>query len=155
MKLNDLSSDFRDGVLLANFLELLTRKKMQFTKKPSLKIQSIENLSICLKCITGDCGVRLVGIGAEGALGAATRESVTLFSQLDVHEGNVKLILGMLWSLFRRFKIQTISEADKSSEEGLLLWVKGMTVRRLTRAVVTGFCACVLARVRCSEITMA
>lgn len=46
----------------------------------------------------------------------------------DIYEGNVKLILGLLWSLFRRFKIQTISTDNKSSEEGLLLWVKSITV---------------------------
>jgi hypothetical protein len=88
----------------------LTRKKFNFTKKPSLKIQEIENLSICVKYIQNDIGVRLVGIGAE-----------------DVHAGSIKLILGMLWSLFRRFKIQNIEQGDKSSEEGLLLWVKQTT----------------------------
>ena len=110
LKLNALDTDLRDGTLLANFLELLTRKKIQHTKRPAVKIQEIENLSICVNYIQKDVGVRLVGIGAE-----------------DLHEGNVKLILGLLWSLFRRFKIQTIETEDKSSEEGLLLWIKQQT----------------------------
>lgn len=70
--------------MLANFLELLTRKKMQFTKKPSLKIQSIENLSICLKHITGECGVRLVGIGAEGKQANNSIDAKQAFSRAGI-----------------------------------------------------------------------
>jgi len=37
------------------------------------------------------------------------------------------LILGFFWTLFKKFRIQTIKQDDKSSEEGLLLWCKKAT----------------------------
>jgi len=37
------------------------------------------------------------------------------------------MILGFLWSLFKKYRIATIKHEDKSSEEGLLLWVKKTT----------------------------
>jgi hypothetical protein len=42
-------------------------------------------------------------------------------------DGHTKLILGLLWSLFRRMNIENISEEGKSSEDGLLLWIQKMT----------------------------
>ncbi|GAM23904.1 hypothetical protein SAMD00019534_070800, partial [Acytostelium subglobosum LB1] len=40
---------------------------------------------------------------------------------------NKKMILGFLWTLYRKYRIAVISEGDKSSEEGLLLWCKNTT----------------------------
>lgn len=39
----------------------------------------------------------------------------------------MKLTLGMLWSLFKRLRIEVISEEGQSSEMGLLAWLKKMT----------------------------
>ena len=39
----------------------------------------------------------------------------------------MKLTLGMLWSLFKRLRIEVISEEGESSEMGLLAWLKKMT----------------------------
>jgi len=65
---------------------------------------------LALQFLEREMDVKLVGIGAE-----------------DFVDSQTKLILGFLWSLFRKFKIATIKEQDKSSEEGLLLWVAKQT----------------------------
>ena len=45
----------------------------------------------------------------------------------DIADGQMKLTLGMLWSLFKRLRIEVISEEGQSSEMGLLAWLKKMT----------------------------
>merc|ERR1712000_245505 len=112
MRIEDLSQDLSSGVELINFLELLSGKSLnkKYDKKPQMRIQKIQNVHLALKFLESEMDVKLVGIGAE-----------------DFVDSQTKLILGFLWSLFRKFKIATIKEEDKSSEEGLLLWVTKQT----------------------------
>jgi hypothetical protein len=51
---------------------------------------------------------------------------VFLFS-LDIADGQLKLILGMLWSMFRRLKLNVIEVDGEKSELGLLSWIRTMT----------------------------
>jgi cortexillin 1/2 len=46
---------------------------------------------------------------------------------VDIDTRGIKLILGLLWTLYRKFRIAVITHQDKSSEEGLLLWCKNVT----------------------------
>lgn len=110
---DDLKSEFQDGIKLIAFLEIVTGKPIgqRYDKNPVQKIQKIQNLNIALDFIRDKLGnVKLVGVGAE-----------------DIYDGNLKLILGMLWTLFRTLRIVTIKEEGHSSEDALLLWVKKMT----------------------------
>jgi len=109
----DLTTDLCDGVRLNEFLEMLTGRTLKFEKEPSLKVQKIENLAQALNFITKDLGVRLIGIGAE-----------------DLIDGNLKLILGLLWSLFRKVRISAMGgegDAKGSEESSVLKWVREMT----------------------------
>ena len=53
------------------------------------------------------------------------RESDEL--SIDIIDGNLKLILGMIWTLILRFTIADISEEGVSAKEGLLLWCQRKT----------------------------
>ncbi|KAG6332187.1 hypothetical protein ID866_6902 [Astraeus odoratus] len=46
---------------------------------------------------------------------------------VDIIDGNLKLILGMIWTLVLRFTIADISEEGLSAKEGLLLWCQRKT----------------------------
>jgi len=94
------------------FWNFFPKKKITFKydEKPSSRILKIQNLHLALKFLEREMDVKLVGIGAE-----------------DFADHNLKMILGFLWSLFKKYRIQTIKTDDKSSEEGLLLWVKKTT----------------------------
>lgn len=46
---------------------------------------------------------------------------------LDIIDGNLKLILGMIWTLILRFTIADINEEGLSAKEGLLLWCQRKT----------------------------
>eukprot|EP01094_Clydonella_sp_ATCC50884_P018825 TRINITY_DN355_c0_g1_i1.p2 TRINITY_DN355_c0_g1~~TRINITY_DN355_c0_g1_i1.p2 ORF type:complete len:915 (-),score=491.82 TRINITY_DN355_c0_g1_i1:298-3042(-) len=111
LHVEDITTDLKDGTCICHFLEIATGKKLAgWNKKPKMRVHQVENQGIALKHITKDLGVHLVGIGSE-----------------DLADGNVKLTLGTLWSLFRRMNIESISAEGKSSEDGLLLWLQKMT----------------------------
>jgi len=111
LRVNDIRTDLGDGVKLINFLELLSGKKItqKYNLKPPSRIQSIQNLHIALTFL-------------EKVL-----EIKPTSSAEDFADQNLKMILGFLWSLFKKYRIATIKHEDKSSEEGLLLWVKKTT----------------------------
>jgi hypothetical protein len=111
-KVEDISTDMSDGVKLINFLELLTEQKVKqkYVDKPPSRIEKIQNLHIALTFLEKDLGFKSAGASAE-----------------DFADNNLKMILGFFWSLFKKYRIQTIKQDDKSSEQGLLLWVKKTT----------------------------
>jgi hypothetical protein len=67
-----------------------------------------ENVHKALEYIRGR-GIQLLNIGAE-----------------DIVDGNLKLILGLLWMLILRFTIN-INEEGLTAKEGLLLWCQRKT----------------------------
>src|SRR5687768_5375682 len=93
LKINDLVPDLSDGLMLCNLLEILSGKTFadtvgKFNKKPAIRPQKLENLSFALKFIKLE-RVKLIAIGPE-----------------DICDGNLKLDLGLIWTLILRFQIQ-------------------------------------------------
>lgn len=105
-------AELGDGTKLCHFFEILSNKKIptKIELKPTNRIQYIQNLAIALKFLESDLGVRNPGCSAE-----------------DIADVKTKLVLGLLWTLYRKYRIAVITHADKSSEEGLLLWCKNVT----------------------------
>jgi len=112
MQITDISRDMADGIKLINFLELLSDQKLKqkYTEHPPSRIEKIQNLHIALTFLEKDIGIKTAGASAE-----------------DFADGSLKMILGFFWILFKKYRIQTIKQDDKSSEQGLLLWVKKKT----------------------------
>ncbi|KYQ93220.1 actin bundling protein [Tieghemostelium lacteum] len=111
-KIVDVSRDLSDGVKLIYFLELISGKKLnkKYDFEPKSRIQMVQNIVIALKFLEEELKIKVQGVGAE-----------------DFVDFNKKMILGFLWTLYRKYRIAVISEGDKSSEEGLLLWIKNTT----------------------------
>jgi len=109
--ITDITADFSDGIRLILFLELLSNKKIgkKIETDPKSRIHKIQNIHLALKFVE-ELDVQVQGIGSE-----------------DFVDHNKKLILGFLWTLYRKYRIAVIKEGDKSSEEGLLLWCKNQT----------------------------
>lgn len=55
-----------------------------------------------------------------------TNDSVTLFVT-EIVDGNLKMTLGMIWTIILRFAIQDISVEEMTAKEGLLLWCQRKT----------------------------
>jgi len=71
----------------------------------------LENLSTALKFLNSK--VKLVGIGNR-----------------SIFEGNITLILGLLWTIILRFQVQEIEIAGVSGKKGLIMWAKKNTKHR-------------------------
>lgn len=89
LKVSDLSIDFCDGTHLCALVESLQKRKLKpsWNKRPANQHHYLENASKALKAIEDD-GIKLVNIG-----------------NVDIVNGNLKLILGLIWSLIVRYQI--------------------------------------------------
>jgi actinin alpha len=45
----------------------------------------------------------------------------------EIVDGNLKMTLGMIWTIILRFAIQDISVEEMTAKEGLLLWCQRKT----------------------------
>eukprot|EP01133_Synstelium_polycarpum_P010992 gene10992-12802_t len=111
-RIKEVSNDLSDGVKLIFFLESVSGKK--FTKKfdhePKTRIMRIQNLHLAMIFVDEELKIKVQGVAAE-----------------EFVDCNKKMILGFLWTLYRKYRISVINEGDKSSEEGLLAWCKKTT----------------------------
>ncbi|XP_076311299.1 filamin-B-like isoform X3 [Tachypleus tridentatus] len=84
---HDLRTDFCDGLKLLALIEVLQKKKLKKIRKPINQHQYLENVQTALNAMAAD-NIKLVNIG-----------------NTDIVEGNLKLILGLIWSLILRYQI--------------------------------------------------
>jgi Ca2+-binding EF-hand superfamily protein len=110
LKIENLVTDFSDGIKLIKLLEVISNENIKMpNKKPTIRIMKVENVNAALKFVK-EHNVNLVGIGAE-----------------EVVDANGKMILGMIWTIILRFAISDISVEELSAKEGLLLWCQRKT----------------------------
>jgi hypothetical protein len=65
-KIDEMTTDFQDGLHLLAFLEVISGKYFnKYEKNPKIRIQKIQNLDLALKFIK-EQGVNLIAIGPEG-----------------------------------------------------------------------------------------
>lgn len=109
--IENIETDLQDGIKLINLLEIISDDTFPFKyeKKANLRIQKVGNVGHCLNFIKSK-GVHLAGIGAE-----------------EIVDGNLKMILGMIWTIILRFQIQDISLEELSARDALLLWCQKKT----------------------------
>jgi hypothetical protein len=80
-----------------------------------IAFQKLENINTSLQYIKSK-QVKLVGIGPEGTVygGSVLKSS-------DIERGNLKLILGLIWTLILRFQIVDV-DPNKTVRQALLEW---------------------------------
>ena len=112
MSLENCTTDFSDGVKLINLLEEVGKEPIggKYHKAPKMRIQMLENCDIAIKYITQTKKVRLVGIGSN-----------------DIVDKNVKLTLGLIWSVINKFLIEDITVEEATARDALLIWCKKNT----------------------------
>lgn len=63
-QLSDLEADFSDGLRLVSLVEVLSGKKFKHVnKRPNFRTQKLENVTMVLKFLEEDEGIRIVNIG--------------------------------------------------------------------------------------------
>ncbi|KAK2177869.1 hypothetical protein NP493_574g00049 [Ridgeia piscesae] len=90
-------------------LEVISGEQLPKPDRGKMRFHKIANVNKALQFIESK-GVKLVSIGAE-----------------EIVDGNLKMTLGMIWTIILRFAIQDISVEELSAKEGLLLWCQRKT----------------------------
>ncbi|VDL89900.1 unnamed protein product [Schistocephalus solidus] len=89
-EIESIENDFRNGLKLLLLLEVISDEKLPKPERGKMRVHQIANVNKALDFIKSK-GVRLVSIGAE-----------------EIVDGNVKMTLGMIWTIILRFAIQDI-----------------------------------------------
>lgn len=94
--IEDIQNDFSDGKKLITLLEIVGDESLPKPARGNMRIHKVENVGKAMAFIK-EKGVKLVSIGPE-----------------EIVDCNLKMILGMIWTLILRFDIQDISVGGMS-----------------------------------------
>ena len=94
--IDEITEDFQNGLKLMLLLEVISGERLPKPDRGKMRFHKIANVNKALDFIA-DKGVKLVSIGAE-----------------EIVDGNMKMTLGMIWTIILRFAIQDISIEDSS-----------------------------------------
>lgn len=117
LQLNNIQTDFEDGLLFSNLAEQLSGAQLPRLKKSEMRIAKINNVSQVFHFLIHKENIKFVNTSAE-----------------DVVDGNLRIILGLVWTLIQRYQF-TLPDAhnkaggdDKKARSGIestiLAWVK-------------------------------
>jgi hypothetical protein len=110
LSISELETAFENGIVLIALCEILSNTSLgRYDKNPSIRIKKIQNVQTALKFIVNS-GFRLENLSAE-----------------DIVDKNLKLILGLVWTIIQKFVIAGISLEELTAKEALLLWCKRKT----------------------------
>ncbi|XP_063072251.1 filamin-B isoform X2 [Engraulis encrasicolus] len=115
-RIADLQIDLSDGLRLIALLEVLSQKRMyrKYHPRPTFRQMKLENVSVALEFLDRE-NIRLVSIDSKAIV-----------------DGNLKLILGMVWTLILHYSIsmpvwedEDDGEAKKQTpKQRLLGWIQ-------------------------------
>ena len=120
-QIEEIDVDFRDGLLLLALLEVISGESLPRAEKGRLRFHKIANVLKALDFVKSK-GVKLVSIGAEGMFWGCSLDASSdshynglSISFSEIVDGNLKMTLGMIWTIILRFAIQDISVEGTTS----------------------------------------
>uniref|UniRef100_UPI00398F5899 filamin-A-like isoform X3 n=1 Tax=Pristiophorus japonicus TaxID=55135 RepID=UPI00398F5899 len=125
-RIANLQTDLSDGLRLIALLEVLSQKKMfrKFNQRPNFRQMQLENVSVGLEFLDRE-NIKLVSIDSKAIV-----------------DGNLKLILGLIWTLILHYSIsmpmwdEEDDEAKKQTpKQRLLGWIQN----KLPEMPITNF----------------
>ncbi|CAL8242354.1 unnamed protein product [Merluccius merluccius] len=107
-RIHDLQRDLSDGLKLVGLLEVLSQKKMyrKYHSRPNFRQMKLENVSVALEFLERE-RIRLVSIDSKAIV-----------------DGNLKLILGLIWTLILHYSISMPMWEDEDEEDARKLTPK-------------------------------
>jgi len=107
MHIKDLQQDLKDGVLLINLLEIISNKSLgRYNRHPKVPNQKYENNAIAIDFVKAE-NIKIVNIGST-----------------DITDGNLRIILGLIWTLILRYQVNKGEGDGKGAKDELLRWVR-------------------------------
>ncbi|XP_030049986.1 filamin-A isoform X2 [Microcaecilia unicolor] len=126
-RIANLQTDLGDGLRLIALLEVLSQKKMyrKYNQRPTFRQMQLENVSVALEFLDRE-NIKLVSIDSKAIV-----------------DGNIKLILGLIWTLILHYSISMPMWDEEEDEEvkkqtpkqRLLGWIQN----KLPQLPVTNF----------------
>ncbi|KAH0617221.1 hypothetical protein JD844_029070 [Phrynosoma platyrhinos] len=100
-RIGDLQKDLSDGLKLIALLEVLSQKKMyrKYHARPNFRQMKLENVSVALEFLDRE-HIKLVSIDSKAIV-----------------DGNLKLILGLIWTLILHYSISMPMWEDEDEED--------------------------------------
>jgi filamin len=96
IEVTQLPEDFSDGIKVINLVQVLSKKMIgRYSKKPRMYAQKMENVDLALKFLTKVEKIKIVNIGSG-----------------DIVNGNLKLTLGLIWTLILHYQISVGFKID-------------------------------------------
>jgi len=106
----DIQNDLQDGIAIMRLINALYDLPMRkHNANPKLRVHLIENVNQALNMVH-EAGVKTVFLSAE-----------------NIVDCELKMVLGMIWTIILHYQIQGISVEELNAKEGLLLWCKKKT----------------------------
>ncbi|XP_014118103.1 PREDICTED: filamin-A [Pseudopodoces humilis] len=126
-RVGNLQTDLGDGLRLIALLEVLSQKQMgrKYNARPTFRQMQLENVSVALEFLERE-NIKLVSIDSKAIV-----------------DGNLKLILGLIWTLILHYSISMPMWDEEDEEEAkrqtpkqrLLGWIQN----RLPQLPITNF----------------
>ncbi|XP_047194519.1 filamin-C isoform X3 [Hippoglossus stenolepis] len=126
-RISDLQKDLGDGLKLIGLLEVLSQKKMyrKYHNRPNFRQMKLENVSVALEFLERE-HIRLVSIDSKAIV-----------------DGNLKLILGLIWTLILHYSISMPMWEDEDDEDAKKLTPKqrllGWIQNKVPQLPITNF----------------
>ncbi|XP_035851780.1 filamin-C-like isoform X7 [Sander lucioperca] len=126
-RIGDLQKDLSDGLKLIGLLEVLSQKKMyrKYHCRPNFRQMKLENVSVALEFLERE-HIRLVSIDSKAIV-----------------DGNLKLILGLIWTLILHYSISMPMWEDEDDEDAKKLTPKqrllGWIQNKVPQLPITNF----------------
>ncbi|XP_067854900.1 filamin-B isoform X1 [Heptranchias perlo] len=100
-RVHNLQTDLADGLRLIALLEVLSQKKMyrKYHQRPTFRQMQLENVSVALEFLDKE-NIRLVSIDSKAIV-----------------DGNLKLILGLVWTLILHYSISMPVWDDEGADD--------------------------------------
>ncbi|XP_061075781.1 filamin-A-like isoform X1 [Conger conger] len=126
-RIANLQTDLGDGLRLIGLLEVLSQKKMfrKYNQRPTFRQMQLENVSVALEFLDKE-NIKLVSIDSKAIV-----------------DGNLKLILGLIWTLILHYSIsmpmwdeeEEAEATKKTPKQRLLGWIQN----KLPELPITNF----------------
>ncbi|XP_026182184.1 filamin-C-like isoform X10 [Mastacembelus armatus] len=126
-RINDLQKDLSDGLKLIGLLEVLSQKRMyrKYHSRPNFRQMKLENVSVALEFLERE-HIKLVSIDSKAIV-----------------DGNLKLILGLIWTLILHYSISMPMWEDEDDEDAKKLTPKqrllGWIQNKVPQLPITNF----------------
>ncbi|XP_014878264.1 filamin-C-like [Poecilia latipinna] len=126
-RIADLQRDLSDGLKLIGLLEVLSQKKMyrKYHLRPNFRQMKLENVSVALEFLERE-HIKLVSIDSKAIV-----------------DGNLKLILGLIWTLILHYSISMPTWEDEDDEDARKLTPKqrllGWIQNKVPQLPITNF----------------